>query len=92
MKSAVKSALLCPVERIVSLAVCHCAVLDSSLPNLLLVGLKCGTLATFLAQYMAGIIIKVSSTVMGQIHNIDLIIYLLSSWFYIKAKSDLGAA
>ena len=58
-KTIKASELCCEAERVVASAVCCCEQRDGHLPDLLIHGMKCGTLATFIAKYMAGIAVKV---------------------------------
>ncbi|XP_067943834.1 eEF1A lysine and N-terminal methyltransferase-like [Watersipora subatra] len=55
VKLIVKAELVSSMERIIAAVACHCALLGPCLPSLLIVGLKCGTLATFIAEYIRGI-------------------------------------
>ena len=58
-KTIKASDLCCEAERVASAVVCCCEQRDGNLPDLLVHGMKCGTLATFIAKYMAGIAVKV---------------------------------
>ena len=53
------SELCCEAERVASAVVCCCEQRDGNLPNILIHGMKCGTLATFIAKYITGIAVKV---------------------------------
>jgi len=54
------SQLVCDVEKVLASLTCfYNRVGDEPLPNLLIVGLKCGTLANFLSTYHRGIVIEV---------------------------------
>lgn len=58
-KTIKASELCCEVERVAASLVCFAEQRDGQLPNLLIVGLKCGTLASFISKYMTGITVKV---------------------------------
>lgn len=58
-KSVLSSFLVSTTERSIASAACLCGSAIGSLPSVLLVGLKCGTLAGFIHKYMVGTAVEV---------------------------------